>query len=70
MKILKIEHCYGCKYYRCTFDHNIGVSRILCQHPAWKDRRNGGRIINKKLAMKGEIPRWCNLEDYKSENIN
>ena len=68
MKILKIEHCYGCGHYRCTFDHNIKVSRILCRHSAWANRKNGGRIINKRLAIKGEIHGWCKLEDYKVAN--
>lgn len=68
MKILKIRHCGECKNYRCTYDYDVGVSRILCQHSAWANRKNGSRIINKRLAMKGKIPWWCRLENYEDCN--
>lgn len=61
-----IEHCHECKYYRLTYDQRININRFLCQNPAWVNRKNRGRIINKDLAIKHEIPSWCPLEDYKA----
>ena len=63
MKILRIKSCYKCEYYRLTYDYDSSLTRFLCQHPAWKLRKKHHRIINKKLAAKGNIPGWCQLED-------
>ena len=72
MKILKIEHCSKCEYFNYlpvndSFPYHSKISRFKCYNLE-SVRGNGNyRIINRKLALKGEIPNWCKLEDYKND---
>lgn len=71
MKMLKIEHCYNCKYYQYTRDKdNMKIKRFNCYNLENKRKNGNYRIINRRLAFSGKIPRWCNLEDYKNNKNN
>lgn len=67
MKILKtkIRHCRECKYNEYFYDTRINLGRFVCRHPDFITKYRTYRIINRKIALKGEIPYWCTLEDYK-----
>jgi len=65
MKILKIRHCEECKYNDYFYDTKTNLSRFICKHPECVTRYRTYRIINRIIALKGEIPYWCLLEDYK-----
>jgi len=65
MKILKILSCYDCKYNDFFYDTNLSLGRFICRHPSNVTKYRTCKIINRKLALKGEIPGWCDLEDYK-----
>lgn len=65
MKILKIRHCEECKHNDYFYDTRTNLSRFVCRHPGLKTRYRTYRIINRIIALKGEIPYWCPLEDYK-----
>ncbi len=65
MKILKIKHCNDCKHNDFFYDTNLSLGRFVCRHPSNVTKYRIYRIINRKLALKGEIPTWCSLEDYK-----
>ncbi len=65
MKILKIKHCGGCKYYDYFYDTRTNLGRFICRHPEFKNRYRTYKIISRVIALKGKIPHWCLLEDYK-----
>lgn len=65
MKILKIKHCGECKYNDYFYDTKTNLGRFICRHPGLKTRYRTYKIINRVIALKGEIPYWCLLEDYK-----
>lgn len=65
MKILKIRLCEECKYYDYFHDTKTNLGRFICRHPGLKTRYRTYRIINRVIALKGEIPYWCLLEDYR-----
>jgi len=66
MKILKIRHCEECKYNDYFYDTMTSLGRFICRHPECVTKYRTYRIINRMIALKGEIPHWCYLEDYKS----
>ena len=68
MKILKIRHCGECKDNDYFYDTNTSLSRFVCRYPEIKTKYRAYKIINRKIALKGEIPYWCPLEDYKGVN--
>lgn len=65
MKILKIRHCEGCKYNDYFYDTMTSLGRFICRHPEVKTRYRNYKIINRVIALKGKIPYWCPLEDYR-----
>ena len=68
MKILKIRHCGECKHNGYFHDTKTNLGRFICRHPGLKTVYRTYKIINRVLALKGEIPYWCRLEDYKSND--
>lgn len=68
MKILKIRHCGECKHNDYFYDTRTSLGRFICRHPGLKTRYRTYRIINRVIALKGEIPYWCLLEDYKEDD--
>jgi len=64
LKMQKIKHCYKCLYIRLTYEPELKLTRFVCLHPAWAFRKKKHRIINKNTMAKGDIPKWCKLEDY------
>ena len=68
MKILKIKNCLECKHEDYFYDTRTNLGRFICKNPESKTKYRTYRIINRKLALKGEIPHWCYLEDYKGAN--
>ena len=70
MKILKIRHCEECKYYDFFYDTKTDLGRFICKHPEFKTSYRTYKIINRLIALKGEIPYWCLLEDYNKEVNN
>ena len=44
------------------------LGRFICRHPECVTKYRTYRIINRTIALKGEIPHWCYLEDYKGVN--
>jgi len=65
MKILKIRHCGECKYNDYIHDTRTDLGRFICKHPEFKTKYRTYKIINRVTALKGGIPYWCPLEDYK-----
>ena len=65
MKILKIKYCMKCGYYDYFYDTRTSLGRFICRHPECVTKYRTYRIINRTIALKGEIPHWCYLEDYK-----
>jgi len=65
MKILKIRHCGECKYNDYFYDTKTNLGRFTCRHPNFITRYRTYKIINRIIVLKGEIPYWCLLEDYK-----
>ena len=65
MKILKIKYCGDCKYNDYFYDIKTNLGRFICRNPEFKTRYRTYKIINRVIALKGEIPYWCPLEDYK-----
>jgi len=63
MKILRIKSCYDCKYYDFFYDTKLSLGRFVCRHPSNVTKYRTYRIINRKIALKGNIPGWCDLED-------
>ena len=66
MKILKIKNCLECKYEDYFYDTRTNLNRFICKNPE-STKYTPYKIINKKTINKGEIPKWCRLEDYKGE---
>ncbi|MCK5566462.1 MAG: hypothetical protein KAI62_01035 [Actinomycetia bacterium] len=65
MKILKIEHCHNCKFYQYHRDEiTMRIKRFKCYNPDNKRKNGNYRIINRRLAFSGKIPKWCRLEDW------
>ena len=68
MKILKIRHCGECKYNDYIHDMRTNLGRFICKDPSFKTKYRTYRIINRELALRGCIPYWCRLENYKGAN--
>ena len=70
MKVLLIERCNYCKYFKFKLGvyrddiKTISLSRFKCYNPETARKNSNYRIINRKLALGGKFPSWCNLEDY------
>lgn len=67
MKMMKISNCLACQCHWYFFDGKTKLVRFVCRHPNNVTKYRIYRIINRKLALKGDIPTWCKLEDYKCE---
>jgi len=67
MRILKIKYCGDCKFNDFYYDTRISLGRFNCRHPDFITKYRVYKIINRKIALKGEIPKWCPLEDYNAE---
>jgi len=77
IKIEKLYNCRMCQYFR----YNIGrvkkpfldamggkrINRYKCFNSDNKRKNGEYHIISRDIVNKGEIPRWCKLEDYKGE---
>jgi len=63
MKILRIKSCYDCKYYDSFYDTKLSLGRFVCKYPKFITKYRKHRIINRKIALKGNIPGYCQLED-------
>jgi len=70
MKILKIKYCRECKDNDYFYDTKTSLSRFVCRHPEFKTKYRTYRIINREIALKGKIPYWCPLENYKNDTIS
>ena len=65
MKMLKIEHCFNCKYNDFFPDPKKRLNRFKCKNNKVIRKNGNYRILNKKIIMWGHFPKWCPLEDYK-----
>lgn len=65
MKIIKVEGCMYCQYFK--FNQNLG--NFNCNHPKFKSWERF-MIIERNIALDGELPKWCPLEDYKDNETN
>lgn len=66
--MLKIKNCLDCKFNDWHYDTRINLGRFTCGHPNFITKYRIYRIINRTIALKGKIPDWCPLEDYKDVN--
>ena len=65
-KIIKLTACNdGCQYFDYVPKGIYKSSRFVCNHPLFRTKFNGHKIISRKCPMYGSIPSWCPLEDYK-----
>ena len=65
IKIDKVWHCIACRFNKFYPAQSFKISRFRCINDDAKTKNGNYRIINKELVMKGKIPGWCKLEDYK-----
>jgi len=67
MKTLKIKYCNevlkDCFYLR----DNFGKLQYECKHPEIINKSQNSRFIS-KYKLNIEIPKWCQLEDYKEND--
>jgi hypothetical protein len=68
MKILKIKACNECPFKKATYKKAVGererVSGYHCSHNEFRGPPNYGmRKIIMRIHDRGEMPKWCPLQD-------